>query len=109
MPYGIIYRLNCRYEHPEFFNETVIVDINDNDTYTDDVITPTVYTLTGAEIPFRVTTVDNDRDKPKALRAKAAEINFKAEYNTDAGAFINALTFASGDDRKWIVTAIVES
>jgi hypothetical protein len=109
MPYGTIYRLSCRYDHPDYYDETIIIDISDNDSFTDDPITPTVYTLTGAETPFRVNTVDNDRDKTKPIRAKAAEINFIAEYNTDASAYVNAQTFAVGADNRWIVSAIIQS
>jgi hypothetical protein len=100
MPYTIIYQV----AYQDVKNgEVVRVNITDTDSFTSDPITEVPIVLEGGESPFHVSVVDNDRDKFTPIRAKVAEINI---IPTDT---VNAETFASGADDRWLVNAYVES
>jgi hypothetical protein len=100
MPYLSTYRLSYQ---DDYDSQIIIVDIHDTESFAE-TGDPVITELQGGEVPFRVTTVDNDRTKFKAIRAKAAEIVFKS-----SDSYANALTFAAGSDSRWLVQAYIES
>lgn len=99
MPYGLIYRMHYQTNSQRF----VTVDINKKSTYSPTPVTPEIIDLIGVDVPFKVSAVDNDKNKFNPIRAKEAVISFLSSNN------VTARTFALGEDDEWYVTAIEDT
>lgn len=101
MPYLVQYRYSYKQKIGSS-SETVQVTLSQNSSFAGSG-TPTITTLVAGKPAFKVSVIDNDRDKFKVIRGKQAALIFKPQPG------ITASTFSTGPDDEWIVEAIVVS
>ncbi|MFL5786660.1 MAG: hypothetical protein ACJ748_01290, partial [Flavisolibacter sp.] len=97
MPYTIAYNITTSGLEPN-----LNVSIYDTTTFVGGGGSQTYIQLTGAERPFSLAAIDNNRDKHTPIRAKQATIQF-------ISGLASASTFSIGDDNRWYVEAVLNS
>lgn len=99
MKNGLIYRLEWITAKDDI---TVQVNIYDTLIQIEDDEDPQVLDLIPAGTPLLISSIDNDENKFKVIRAKQATIRFLSDSSFDI------TTFASGPDNRWYVEIFAE-